>query len=100
MTCHNTEAGFLTGWLLCLSPNSEVTASETPPFPHLGWNGGEINQWHSRYYLLMSYLHSWPTATLQNADTAIKNTVSSSRKFSFYMINELNSANFAARRYA
>jgi len=24
-TCHNTEAGFLTGWLLCLSPNSEVT---------------------------------------------------------------------------
>jgi len=35
-TCHNTEAGFLTGWLLCLSPNSEVTASETPPFPHLG----------------------------------------------------------------
>jgi len=35
-TCHNIEAGFLTGWLLCLSPNSEVTASETPPFPHLG----------------------------------------------------------------
>ena len=35
-TCHNTEAGFLTGWLLCLSPNSEVTASETPPFQHLG----------------------------------------------------------------
>ena len=35
-TCHNTEAGFLKGWLLCLSPNSEVTASETPPFPHLG----------------------------------------------------------------
>ena len=35
-TCRNTEAGFLTGWLLCLSPNSEVTASETPPFPHLG----------------------------------------------------------------
>ena len=27
-TCHNTEAGFLTGWLLCLSPNSEVTASD------------------------------------------------------------------------
>ena len=36
MTCHNTEAGFLTGWLLWLSPNSEVTASETPPFLHLG----------------------------------------------------------------
>jgi len=35
-TCHNIEAGFLTGWLLCLSPNSEVTASETLPFPHLG----------------------------------------------------------------
>ena len=37
-TCHNPEAGFLQGgcWLLCLSPNSEVTASETPPFPHLG----------------------------------------------------------------
>ena len=35
-TCHDIEAGFLTGWLLCLSPNSEVTASETPPFPHLG----------------------------------------------------------------
>jgi len=35
-TCQNIEAGFLTGWLLCLSPNSEVTASETPPFPHLG----------------------------------------------------------------
>ena len=35
-TCHNTEAGFFTGWLLCLSPNSELTASETPPFPHLG----------------------------------------------------------------
>jgi len=27
-TCHNIEAGFLTGWLLCLSPNSEVTASQ------------------------------------------------------------------------
>jgi len=27
-TCHNIEAGFLTGWLLCLSPNSEVTASD------------------------------------------------------------------------
>ena len=35
-TCQNIEAGFLTGWLLCLSPNSDVTASETPPFPHLG----------------------------------------------------------------
>ena len=35
-TCHNNEAGFLAGWLLCISPNSEVTASETPPFPHLG----------------------------------------------------------------
>ena len=35
-TCHNTEAGFLTGRLPCLSPNSDVTASETPPFPHLG----------------------------------------------------------------
>jgi len=35
-TCRKTEAGFLTGWLLCLSSNSEVTASETPPFPHLG----------------------------------------------------------------
>jgi len=32
LTCHNTEAGFLTGWLLCLSPNP----SETPPFPPLG----------------------------------------------------------------
>ena len=35
-TCQYIEAGFLTGWLLCLSPNSDVTASETPPFPHLG----------------------------------------------------------------
>ena len=31
MTCHKTKAGFLTEWLLCLSPNSEVTVSETPP---------------------------------------------------------------------
>ena len=36
MTCHNIEAGFLTEWLLCLSPNSEVMACETPPFLHLG----------------------------------------------------------------
>jgi len=36
-TCQNIEAGFLAGWLLCLSPNSDVTASETPPFP--GLNG-------------------------------------------------------------
>ena len=35
-TCQNIEAGFLTGWLLCLSFNSDVTASETPPFPHFG----------------------------------------------------------------
>ena len=26
-TCQNIEAGFLTGWMLCLSPNSDVTAS-------------------------------------------------------------------------
>ena len=35
-TCHEYWSRVLTGWLLCLSPNSEVTASETPPFPHLG----------------------------------------------------------------
>ena len=35
-TCQNIEVGFLKGWLLCLSPNSDVTASDTSPFPHLG----------------------------------------------------------------
>jgi len=45
-TCHNIEAGFLTGWLLCLSSNSEVTASETLPFPHLGCvPGWKVKPW-------------------------------------------------------
>ena len=52
-TCQNIEAG----WLLCLSPNSDVTASETPPFPHLGCvpavvpaKGGSIKWWSNERY--------------------------------------------------